>query len=144
MFAVCRRVLALGLAVWPLIVHAQSSSAVGGAVVVEKENVVEAQARGLAWKSADIGLPLAIRDRLRTGEYSRAAVRFTDLSMLRVDELTTIEISPPIAAGGKQTLDVKRGGTYFFSRDKAQEIEIRTPAANGALRGTEFELRVAA
>jgi len=39
---------------------------------------------------------------------------------------------------------VQRGGTYFFSRDRAQEIEIRTPAANGALRGTECELRVAA
>ena len=110
---------------------------------MEKENVVEVQARGAAWKPAQLGLELAIGDRLRTGEFSRAAVRFTDLSMLRVDELTTIEISPPIAAGGKRSLDVKRGGTYFFSRDKAQEIEIRTPVANGALRGTEFELRVA-
>jgi tetratricopeptide (TPR) repeat protein len=123
---------------------AQAPTAVDPAVVVERENVVDAQARGLAWKPATVGLPLALRDRLRTGEFSRAAVRFTDLSMLRVDELTTIEISPPISAGGRQTLDVKRGGTYFFSRDKTQEIEIRTPAANGALRGTEFELRVAA
>ena len=143
MFAVCRRVIALGLVVWPLAIHAQRSSEAGAAVVVERENVVEAQARGVAWKPASVGLPLAIRDRLRTGEFSRAAVRFTDLSMLRVDELTTIEISPPIAPAGKAALDVKRGGTYFFSRDKAQEIEIRTPAANGALRGTEFELRVA-
>ncbi len=143
MFEVCRRVVALCLMLWPLGIYAQSAAPGGAAVVVEKENVVEAQARGVAWKPASIGLPLAIRDRLRTGEFSRAAVRFTDLSMLRVDELTTIEISPPIATGGKQTLDVKRGGTYFFSRDKAQEIEIRTPAANGALRGTEFELRVA-
>lgn len=143
MFAVRNCVVLLCLAVLPLVVFAQGVPS-PGAVVVEKENVVEAQPRGLAWKPASLGLPLAVRDRLRTGEFSRAAVRFTDLSMLRVDELTTIEISPPVTLGGKQTLDVKRGGTYFFSRDKAESIEIRTPAANGALRGTEFELRVAA
>ena len=143
MFEVCRRVLVIGFIFWPLLTRVQSRAAGEAAVVVEMETVVEVQAGGAGWKPARAGLSLGIGDRLRTGEFSRAAVRFTDLSMLRVDELTTIEISPPKHAGGKQTLDLKRGGTYFFNRDKAQEIEIRTPAANGALRGTEFELRVA-
>lgn len=113
------------------------------AKLVEKENLVEAQAKSAAWQAAPLGLELAIRDRLRTGEFSRAAVRFSDLSVLRVDELTTIQVTPPVSAGGRQTLEVQKGGTYFYSREKAQEIQIRTPAANGALRGTEFELRVA-
>lgn len=138
----CRNLLIL-LTALPFTLPAQNPSP-GRAVVVEKENHVEAQTHNEAWKPASIGQSLEVRDRLRTGEFSRAAVRFTDLSMLRVDELTTVEISPPTGNGGRQTLDVKQGGTYFFSRDKAQEIQIRTPAANGALRGTEFELRVAA
>ncbi|MEA3213289.1 MAG: hypothetical protein QOE70_6346 [Chthoniobacter sp.] len=117
-------------------------AAPGGAVLVEKENVVETQIRGVPWQAANVGLELAVRDKLRTGEFSRAAVRFTDLSMLRVDELTTLEVSPPVAAGGKQILEVQKGGTYFFSRERPEEMEIRTPAANGALRGTEFALRV--
>ena len=137
------RNLFLWLTLLPLAGRAENASA-PGAVLVEKEKIVEAQTRNGAWKPAVVGLALAVHDRLRTGEFSRAAVRFTDLSMLRVDELTTIEISPPTGGSGRQTLDQQRGGTYFFSRDKAQEIEIRTPAANGALRGTEFELRVAA
>jgi len=144
MRAVRSLVLSLALAGWSGNVSAQAPAAAGAAVLVEKENVVEIQPLRSAWKIADLGFALAIRDRLRTGEFSRAAVRFTDLSMLRVDELTTIEILPPVGAAGKPTLDQKKGGSYFFSRDKTQEIEIRTPAANGALRGTEFELRVAA
>ena len=32
---------------------------------------------------------------------------------------------------------------YFFSREKPRELEVRTPAATGALRGTEFVMRVA-
>lgn len=142
MFAVRVCLVLCCVAFLPLVSAAQSGATPDAAVVVEKENIVEMQARRTAWKPAQVGVAMAIGDRLRTGEFSRSAVRFTDLSMLRVDELTTIEISPPVASG-KQTLEVKQGGTYFFSRDKAQEIEIRTPAANGALRGTEFELRVA-
>ncbi len=136
-------ILLVALGFWPpLMMYAQDVK-LASAVLVEKENVVEAHLGRAGWKAAGIGLSLALRDRLRTGEFSRAAMRFTDLSMLRVDELTTIEISPPVGTGGQHTLDVNRGGTYFFSRDRAQEIQIRTPAANGALRGTEFELRVA-
>ena len=111
------------------------------AVVIEKENLVEAQPHGRAWQSAERGAALALRDRLRTGEYSRAAVQLTDRSVLRVDELTTIEISPALQA--EQALEVKKGGIYFLNRDKPQQIEIRTAAANGAIKGTEFALRVA-
>src|SRR5205807_6778611 len=31
----------------------------------------------------------------------------------------------------------------FFSREAAREVNIRTPAANGAIRGTEFTVTVA-
>ncbi len=113
------------------------------AELVEKEETVEMQKPGTAWKVADKGAKLAIKDKLRTGEFSRAVVRLLDLNLLRVDELSTIEISAPLSPGGKGTLEVKQGGTYFFSREKAQEMQIRTPAVNGALRGTEFALRVA-
>ena len=128
------------------IVLSQAIAADGApeAVLIERENVVEVEAGAPGWKPARLGHALAVRERLRTGEFSRAAVRFTDLSMLRLDELTTIEISPPVAASSGAILRMQQGGTYFFSREKADQIQIRTPAVNGALRGTEFDLRVAA
>ena len=132
------------LAVPPGSLAADTPVASGAAVLVEKENVVDARLKGRPWKPVAVGTELAIGDRLRTGEFSRAAIRFTDLSVLRLDELTDIEVLPPVRAGAKPVPNVQRGGTYFFSREKGNEIQIRTPSANGALRGTEFTVRVAA
>src|SRR5438045_1164279 len=68
----------------------------------------------------------------------------TDLSVLRIDELTTTTITPPSSASDKPGLNVKEGTTYFFSREKSREMRVETPAANGAMRGTEFVVTVAA
>jgi tetratricopeptide (TPR) repeat protein len=140
--ACCFRIgasLAVGLAglVWLGEARAQTA-----AVLVEREKIVEAQKRGAAWKDAPLGLELAVRDKVRTGEYSRAAVRFLDLSMIRLGELNETEIIA--SPGGGKTIELKRGGLYFFSRERPEQIKIRTAAVNGALRGTEFALRVAA
>lgn len=105
---------------------------------------MDAASGGGGWGPATVGQPLAVNDRVRTGEDSRAAVRMTDLSVLRMDELTTITIGPPATAGDKPSLNVKEGTTYFFSREKSREIRVETPAVNGAIRGTEFVLTVAA
>jgi tetratricopeptide (TPR) repeat protein len=113
------------------------------AMVLSKENIVDAAKTGGPWAPATVGQSLVIRDRLRTGEDSRAAIRLTDLSVLRVDELTTIEITPPANKSDEPSLNVKEGATYFFSREKSREMRIETPAANGAIRGTEFVVRVA-
>jgi tetratricopeptide (TPR) repeat protein len=112
------------------------------AELVEKENLVETQRITPAWKPAAIGLQLLFRDKVRTGELSRAAVRFTDRTMLRLDEFTIAEIVPPPRADGAPSLNLRQGGAYFFSRERTPEIQITTPAANGALRGTQLVVRV--
>ncbi len=61
-----------------------------------------------------------------------------------MDELTETEILPPRQTAGKPTLNLKQGAAYFFSRENAREVEVQTPAANGAIRGTEFVVRVGA
>src|SRR5207248_1051122 len=82
-------------------------------------------------------------DRLRTGSRSRAALRWSESSVVRVSELTSMEIQPPAKPGDKPQLDLRSGATYFFSREKPTEIQFRTPVASGAIRGTEFNLEVA-
>ena len=135
--------VAAGSALLP-IAQAQTPDSAGNASLLSKENVVDAASGGGLWASATVGQALAIHDRLRTGEDSRAAVRMTDLSVLRIDELTTIEITPPPSASDKPGLNVKEGATYFFSREKSREMRVETPAVNGAMRGTEFVIAVAA
>ncbi|MEP6698861.1 MAG: FecR family protein [Verrucomicrobiota bacterium] len=114
------------------------------ATFLSKINVVDVAKPDTAWSPASVGQRLYTRDRLRTGEDSRASARLSDASVLRVDELATIEILPPRQAGGKSTFDVKQGALYFFSRGTTHDMGFATPAANGAIRGTEFLLSVAA
>jgi len=115
------------------------------ATLVEKEQIVQTAPQSeTAWSDAQIGDILAIHQRLRTGSLSRAAVRLTDLSVLRLNELTTIEILPPEQTSDKPGLDIRSGAAYFFSRERPQELEIHTPVATGALQGTEFYVSVGA
>jgi Flp pilus assembly protein TadD len=125
--------------------YSQGPAAHVRSVLVAKKNQVEAAAAATIWKPAEVGLELAIHDRLRTGDLSQASVRLTNLSVLQIDELTTIEILEPRGpASDKPALDVKAGQLYFFSRDRPRELELQTPVATGAMRGTEFHLQVGA
>ena len=114
------------------------------AEILSVENAVEMAPGSGTWGRAAVGQNLATRDRLRTGEESRAAVRLSNATILRIDELTETEILPSPDTGGKPTLDLKQGAAYFFSRESGSEVKVKTPAANGAIRGTEFVARVAA
>ena len=115
------------------------------AVLVGMEGSVEIlHGASTNWTAAKTGVLLVVGDQLRTGPRSRATLRLSNLSVLRVGELMTYEIEPPRAPGGKPTLNLKSGAAYFFSRDKPQEVQIRTPTVTGAIRGTEFNVLVAA
>jgi predicted Zn-dependent protease len=112
-------------------------------VLVAAEGKVEVARKGSPqWAAAQAEQVLQIGDRLRTGLRSRATLRWSGLSVVRVDQLTSMEIQPPAKAGDKPQLDLKSGASYFFSREKPGEIQFRTPAASGAIRGTEFNLAV--
>lgn len=126
-----------------LLCFAQTAAKNTSAALIEAENKVSVKHSITAWqKSQALPDALATGDRVKTGELSRAAVRLTDSSVLRLDELTTIEIVPPPTESGKEGLDITSGATYFFSREKPRELQVRTPSATGALRGTEFVIRV--
>ena len=113
-------------------------------VVLEVEGTVKTLAAGGAnWEELKPGQRLRPGDQVRTGPASRATIRLSNLSVLRVSELMTYELEPPREPGGKPGINIKAGSAYFFSRDKPTEIQFRTPIATGAIRGTEFSVCVA-
>lgn len=114
------------------------------ALLLSKENIVDAAARNAAWGPTVVGQVLVSHERLRTGEDSRAALRLSDSSVLRIDELTETEILPPQGTMDSATLNLKQGSVYLFSREKSREVKLKTPAATGAIRGTEFVASVGA
>src|SRR2546423_4966634 len=121
-----------------------ASKGTAESVLLTLEGKVEvAPAGATSWSAARTNQLLQIGDRLRTGLRSRATLRLSDKSVLRVNELTTLKIQPPPKESKAPVLDLSSGATYFFSREKPATVEFRTPLASGAIRGTEFDLAVA-
>lgn len=135
----CRFVIlwAWGIVVWPL--SGQDAK------VLEIENIVQSSkgAQG-SWSAAAKDQSLAVGDRIRTRQRSRATVRLTDLYTMRLEQFTTVEIAPGLFTEAKPRLDVGSGAAFIFSREQGGEIDIKTPAANGAMRGTQVYVQVAA
>src|SRR5260221_8820194 len=124
-------------------VPAAEVSSPAACVLVEKEGKVEVARKGtMTWSAVQVNDTLQPGDRLRTGSRSRATLRWAELSVVRVNELTSMEIRPPAKPTDKPQLDLQSGATYFFSREKPTEVQFHTPAASGAIRGTEFNLAV--
>lgn len=125
-----------------MLFSAQSAVGAGAATLTSKDNRVEVASGGGVWSAAAAGRELQIGDRLKTGEDSRATVRMSDGSVLQLDELTTIEIKAPKVAGSGATLSVPGGAAFFSNSGSSREVQIETPSANGAIRGTAFLLTV--
>ncbi len=124
--------------------RAEPTNTSNESMLLTVQGSVEIAAQGTTtWSPGTTNQLLKAGDRVRTGKNSRATVRLSNLSILRVHELTTLEIQAPEKAGNNPTLDLKSGAVYFFNRDKPETTQFRTPTASGAIRGTEFNLAVA-
>ncbi|HTD85301.1 MAG TPA: FecR domain-containing protein, partial [Candidatus Binatia bacterium] len=120
-----------------------SAACAAPAVLLSFENKVETAAAGsTAWSAAQTNHTLQTGDRLRTLRRSRALLRLSDFSLIRVNELTLLEVRAA-STGQNGFLDLQSGSIYFFNRERPSTIEFRTPVASGAIRGTEFHLAVA-
>ncbi len=128
--------------VW-FVVIAQAQNGSAPARLLTVEGKVEVARSGLAtWTPATTNLLLQNSDRVRTGLRSRATLQLSDRSVLRLNELTTMEVRPPKSAGANAGFELKNGASYFFNRERPGSVEFRTPLASGAIRGTEFHLLV--
>ena len=122
-----------------LVASAQTPPAQTTVLIVE--GAVEISPQGATtWQSAQVGQLINYGDRIRTAKQSRAAVRFADLSVMRLNESTMFELLPPVEKDKRPLLDFKSGSLYFYSREKPADVQFRTPTAVGAIRGTEFLL----
>ena len=109
--------------------------------IIEAEGRVEASHPEFTlWETGPRPYTVLPGDRVRTGERSRAVIRFTPQSTLRLGEFSLIEIPRPEEQGTGFSL--RRGLLYFFHRDKPTTLPIRTPTAAAVIRGTEFMLQV--
>ncbi len=127
-----------GLRAWGA--ETDRASTEGVTRLIEVAGLVDFQVSGRTnWSAATNHLTLQPGDRLRTREQSRAAVQFSDRSVLRLSASTVLEIQPPRQAE-KKRFRLMDGVLFFFNREKPADVEFETPVVSGAIRGTEFVL----
>lgn len=120
-----------------------AQAAMPAAKILTLEGRVQYQTAGTAvWEPAQTNQVLRVRDRLRTHECSGAVLQLADFSVLRVGELSIIEMMAPRVAEAKAKINFTQGLLYFLHRNDEGDLEIETPSAHAAIEGTEFNLRV--
>ncbi len=97
---------------------------------------------GAAWVPVRTNFALPAGAVVRTGPASRALVRLSSESALRMDERSLLQLRAPPPKARNGLIELLRGGLYFFHRDPPTDTQFRTPLVAGAIRGTEFALRV--
>src|SRR6185436_1155052 len=112
--------------------------------LLEPQGEVEILRKGAnAWIPARTNIALAPGDSIRTGKDSRAAVRLSNDSVIRMDQLTIMRLPEPISPRKRFMVNLLKGAIYFFHRERPVETDFETPLVSGAIRGTEFNLVVA-
>jgi tetratricopeptide (TPR) repeat protein len=111
------------------------------AAFVSVQGSVQIQRTGTAaWRTATQGQTICTGDSVRVNDFSRAAVRLPDKTVLRLDQNTTLTFSAPQDDTGTW-VDVLLGVIHIISRDP-RALRFNTPYANAGLQGTEFVIDV--
>ena len=112
--------------------------------LLELQGQVEVLRKGAtAWTRASTNMLVLTGDSLRTGKDSRAAVRLSNDSVVRMDQLTVLLLPEPVSPRKRFLVNLLKGAIYFFHRERPVETDFETPLVSGAIRGTEFNLAVA-
>lgn len=129
-----------------LSLHAdEAESSLGKSRILEVEGTVHYAATGSGeWQPARPDQTLNFGDRVRTGKKSRAAIQLSDKSVIRLNQLTTLQIQRSATEGTRRLFLLDQGSIYFLNREKPADIEFRTPLSSGSIRGTEFCLQMSA
>ncbi|MDF2440493.1 MAG: hypothetical protein JWN98_1477 [Abditibacteriota bacterium] len=150
-------------AIWLLGVAFVGSQSVQAQVarVAAVQRITEKRAGAdAAWASAGAGTSLGINDRFRTGKRSKADVKFTDGSLLRLGQLSSIEVRstkgvallggqllfsalrPGRVLAGTAAAEIKGSvGIIALNEDGSSEFELHTGAMDVVTPEGKVELR---
>jgi tetratricopeptide (TPR) repeat protein len=112
------------------------------AKIVSIQGIVELRRAGQAiWQQASMDMTLCPGDMLRVRTRSRAALRLSNESMLRLDQKTTITFPQAQDDEATSLLDLFTGALHILTRTP-KPFKIRTPFVNAGVEGTEFFVSV--
>ncbi len=91
------------------------------------------------WSAAKVEQELLAGHFVRTGEYSRMGLLFSDRTQLRLHEKTVLQIKE---VGAQTRLHLDAGRAWTQSRTLPNKLYMETPSATAAIRGTDWDMEV--
>ena len=131
------------------LVHAQAQSPVprptpaAGAIVATKGGEEMRFVREDLWRSATVQQNVVGGDTLRTNEIGNLAILFSDQTQIRVGRNSTLTVND-VAGGqtGNTQLSLQGGNIWARAARGGSGVDVKTPAAVAAIRGTDWSLSV--
>lgn len=111
--------------------------------LIVKIGIVKIKRQGQADEfSAKKGMLLYPGDQIKTGELSRAAIILNDGTITKLHEKTNLMLSESKQQEKSNRLKLLFGQLWAKVKKRQHSLEIETPSAVAAIKGTAFELKV--
>ena len=95
------------------------------------------------WRQAGEGQKLKSSQFVRTGDASKMGLLFADKTQMRLGQNSMMQlVLASNTKDQKTTIDLRQGRTWMQSKTTPGGLEVRTPSALAAIRGTDWELVV--
>lgn len=136
-------ITALALA-WPLYTLAALPPGAAAEIVSLQGPGDQRAATQEDWRPARAAQALAAGDFVRTRDAARMALLFADQTQVRLHQNTVLQVKALAAAGqGTTTLRLEAGRAWTQTRrPPGSPLELQTPAATAAIRGTDWHISV--
>lgn len=132
--------LTLGLSTAHADIFPRNSTAEG--TVLARRTGEEAQFVHIpAWRPVDVSQDLLAGDMLRTNASGNLTIRFADKSLVRMGRNTTMLVKR-ISSVTDSVLGLTEGAIWARAARGGGKVQVDTPAATAAIRGTDWTLRV--
>ncbi len=106
--------------------------------MVSMQGIIELRrAQATVWQQTDMNTTFCAGDMIRARSQSRAALRLSNDSMLRLDQRTSLTFPELQAEKSTSLLDLLEGAIHIITRTP-KPFKIRTPFVNASVEGTEF------
>lgn len=95
-----------------------------------------------AWRAAAVQQDILTGDVLRTNAIGNLAILFSDHSQIRVGRNSTLTVGEVARGGANTQLDLSGGAIWARATRGGTGVDVKTPAAVAAIRGTDWSLSV--
>jgi hypothetical protein len=94
------------------------------------------------WRAAQVQQSVVGGDTLRTNEIGKLAILFSDQTQIRVGRNSTLTVNDVATSAGNTQLNLQAGNIWARAARGGSGVDVKTPAAVAAIRGTDWSLSV--